>query len=129
MNAKRLGLMLALLSLLLAACSATSSASDPNKLHITREPQTFSPLVEKMEGRVDLVQKLYTHILSLPHAPADQGCFALAGTKYQLTFFLDETTLLTATADSGGCQTVTLGSNDVRAADQAVWQQIKQMLS
>lgn len=129
MKVKHLGILLLLLPLLLTGCSATPSASEPNKLHIIRERLAIYPSAEKTEGRVDVVQKLYEHILSLPTLPANQGCFAISGTKYQLTFFRDETTILTATADSGGCQTVTLGANDVRVADQMVWQQIKQVFS
>ncbi|MBV9616187.1 MAG: hypothetical protein JO011_18330 [Ktedonobacteraceae bacterium] len=130
MNAKHLAILLILSSLLLIGCNAAPSASapDPNKLHITREPMAFYPMAEQTETQINLVQKLYEHILSLPHLSTDQGCPDVAGTKYQLTFSRDKTIVLTATADSGGCQTVTLNSNDVRAADQQMWQQIKQIL-
>lgn len=128
MNVRLAGIVLILCSLLLVGCGAASSAPAPNKLHITREPMTFSPLAEKTEAQVAPVQQLYDHILSLPQQSMGQGCPDIGGTKYQLTFFRDKTIVLTATADSGGCQTVTLNGNDVRAADQALWQQIRQML-
>jgi len=67
------------------------------------------------------IEQLYQTIQDLPPLPEDQACTEMAGPRFELTFLDQEEAMLNATADKGGCQTVTLGEQDTRLANTAFW--------
>jgi hypothetical protein len=68
---------------------------------------------------------LYRTVLSLPAPPSQQACPAIAGPRYTLAFFATSRPVLSATADSSGCGTVTLSTDDVRQASTMLWQLVQ----
>lgn len=84
------------------------------------------PVDESQAGALNLsdqeqIKQLYQTIQGLPALPADQACTEMAGPRFELTFLDQKETMLNATADKGGCQTVTLGEGDTRLANATFW--------
>jgi hypothetical protein len=70
-------------------------------------------------------QRLYNAAVSLPVAPQQRACPAIAGPRYEMTFHQSAHPDVTFVADRGGCQDVTLAQNDVRQGDEAFWQTLE----
>src|SRR5438876_386372 len=90
----------------------------PDRLEIVRTMGRSSHTsAHEMVIQPRSVQNLYTHMLSLPVAPADQICPQYIIANYQLTFYSHNIIVQKANALKGECQPVTLGHDDVRTAD------------
>jgi hypothetical protein len=76
------------------------------------------------------VRHLYATIHALPSLPANQACPAIAvSPQYLLTFLQGTATVMTAKADKGGCETVTIGGETPpRQATSDFWQQLDQAI-
>ncbi len=68
-----------------------------------------------------LVQSIYHTILSLPSQAAQKICPLYVTAHYQLTFLHGASSLLNANVLQGGCSTVSLGQDDLRATDMTFW--------
>lgn len=73
--------------------------------------------------------KLYAAIFALPALPQSVACPAIAGPSYTLAFFESGQAVVTAVADRGGCQTVTIGTTDTRQADAVFWTLLEQTIA
>ncbi len=121
--------------LLLAACSpgggntGTNPNARPTRLQIkdyeVTQPTPTTLLVEDAAT----VQKIYNSAVALPAAPSDQGCLAIGGPHYELTFLEGAQIVATAVADRGGCPSVTFGADDVRQANEAFWQLLSRAIA
>lgn len=122
--------------LLLAGCGAQGGSAVPPNAHPDRVVITttgFGPQgTVQATASVDdaaAAAKLYAAIVALPALPQQQACPAIAGPSYKLAFFEGGQPVGTATADRGGCQTVTIGAADTRQADAALWTLLGQTIA
>jgi hypothetical protein len=111
------------------ATSPTSAApATPNKLEIARTPglNNSGESSDEVVSRAQLVQKLYTHTLSLPAASSNQLCPMYLIANYHLTFYHDHVPVLNVNAVDGECHSVKLSNGDVRTADSTFWRLLDQ---
>lgn len=129
MRARRLIIPVVLLgALALVGCrpGATNTGGGladikPTELHITVHSVIDDSTQTLVVDNLKRVQEVYAAAKALPQAPANQTCPAIAGPRYDLTFVENEQVAISATADRGGCGSVTFGADDVRQANQAFW--------
>jgi len=108
------------------APAAAARPLAPDRLEIVRTPGIHSDVSYALVARPHLVETLYTHMLSLPAAPASQICPMYMIASYQLTFFHNNAVIRKVKALNGQCGQVTLSSNDIRIADSTFWALIQQ---
>ena len=107
----------------------TFLADAPNRLEIVRIPGIdHSHVSHEIVVRPQVVQTLYTHMLSLPVAPDGQICPTYIIANYQLMFSHNSTVIKKANALHGECQPVSLPHNDIRTADATFWRLVKQAI-
>lgn len=100
-----------------------SSSGKPiaNRLQITLEPLDQDNAQTTLVEQADVVQRIHQAAIALPVMPEQQPCPRIAGPRYELTFYQDETQLFTLYADRGGCQTVQFSADDIRLANIDFW--------
>jgi hypothetical protein len=102
---------------MLMMTTATASARPlPAPLAVQVQERTGVPPRYKEVKDAGFVSRLYQRLKSLPHKKPGTVCPLLAGARYELTFWWKNGDALTATADRGGCGTVSLNEKDVRLA-------------
>lgn len=122
------------LGLVLVGCGAQRGGSLLPKAHPDRVLITvhgLAPFAKPATATVDdaaAAAKLYAAMGALP-SPAPGPCTADKGISYDLAFFESGQAVVTADADSGGCQTVTISTTDVRHADAAFWTLLEQTIA
>jgi hypothetical protein len=145
-HVQTIGLSLTVI-MLLAACGRAASTGPasfadvtPDAVHITAYALTSPTPRVLVINQPEVAQSLLRAAAALPEAPTDRACPAIAGPHYELTFLQQGTTVVSATADRGGCPSVTFGSAgssapggqasvgqaaDVRDANDAFWQMLE----
>src|SRR5262245_60346432 len=114
--------------LALSGCGRSSAGPDPfagvmpGAVRITSHLLTSESPATVTIDRADVAAELFHAATALPRAPKQQICEAIAGPRYDMDFLDGPTTVVAATADRGGCPSVTFGTDDDRQADQAFFQ-------
>jgi hypothetical protein len=124
-----LGLMLTA-SVALASCGALTGRAGtysgaPESVTIIAS-LTLPPTPATIEVKdAATAQRLYLAAVSLPVAPQQRACPAIAGPHYEMTFHQSGKADVTFVADRGGCQDVILTQNDMRQADETFWKTLE----
>lgn len=112
---------------------ATTPTGKPDSLRIQLDSLAASPGQENTIIRLSkntLVQQLYTEIYLLSPQPVGQACSAVGGPGYTLTFVQSNKILVTAMANKGGCETVTLSNEkQPRQATQTFWSMLNKAIT
>lgn len=115
-----------LLVAIVVASGGTSALSTPAMAMAENQPNMLEIVGTDVNGGAQanvaqpvLVRLIYHAILSLPVQPIEKICPMYVTAHYQLTFLHGATSLLSANVRQGGCLTVSLSQNDLRAADAA----------
>ncbi len=102
------------------AAAKMSPSIAPNLLEIQRTPALSSGQIANV-AQPQLVQAIYSNVLTLPARPKHQVCPDYITAQFQLTFLHSGSSVLMVTALQGGCQLVVVGTGDVRVASPAFW--------
>jgi hypothetical protein len=125
-----LAVFLSFFSNTLFTTKMTANGLTPDRLEIMRTTGTSSHIAAHlMVTQLQPVQNLYSDMLSLPPAAADQICPQYVIADYNLTFFSGTTVVQKANVLNGECQPVTLGSNDIRTANANFWKLMNNALT
>jgi subtilase family serine protease len=108
----------------LSAPVVMAEEGQPNMLEIVGG--AINGGVQANIAQPQLVRSIYHAILSLPEQAADKVCAFYVTAQYHLTFLHGASSLLSANVQQGGCLTVALGQDDLRAADPAFWTLLEQ---
>src|SRR5579875_1074999 len=88
----------------------------PNVLEVQRVPALSNGQIANV-AQPQLVQAIYSNVLSLPKRPKGQICPDYITAEFQLAFLHGSSSVLMATALQGGCALVDLGDGDIRIAN------------
>src|SRR5690242_12769476 len=112
-----------------ASAGGTVPATQVDRLKIVIYPVTNAQSRTTTITNASQVQQLYQAIYALPKIAEDRACTMQAGPRYDLTFMKGEQVVLSTNADSSGCGTISLNSNDQRQPDKNFWELLQKLQS